>query len=117
MAFIDEEIIDISTKSDLMNTCWSTSLLSSSNSSYELLSTSSPFKLAENKEDLMEYLKEIGLLASEMNCSKCKTKMFFTVKKSSSDEHRFMCRQCKRELSIRSGSFLVAPSLRLKISF
>ena len=102
-------MIDISAKSDLMNTCCSNSFSSSSNSSYELLSSSSAFKLVENKKELMEYLKEIGLLASEMNCSKCYTKMHFAVKKS------FMCCQCKRELSIISGSKLTIKEIFLLI--
>ena len=115
MAFIEEEMIN--NESDLMNTCCSTSFSSKSNSSYDLLSTSSAFKLAENKEDLIEYLKEIGLLASEMNCSKCNTKMHFTVKKSSSDGYRFVCRQCKRELSIRTGSIFSGSKLKIKEIF
>ena len=108
-------MIDISAKSDLMNTCCSNSFLSSSNSSYELISSSSAFNLVENKKELMEYLKEIGLLASEMNCSKCYTKMHFTVKKSFNDGYRFMCCQCKRELSIISGSKLTIKEIFLLI--
>ena len=111
-------MIDTSTKSDLMNTCCSTSFSSSSNySSYELLSTSSALKLAENKEDLMEYLKEIGLLASEVNDVNVTQRCTLQLRNHLAMHIASCVDSAKENYPSELVQFLVAASLRLKKSF
>ena len=67
-----------------------------------------------NTEELIDFLQQKHLLASNMVCSNCGTAMTLRQKSDVSDGCIFRCASCKTTKSLRAGSFFSKSKLTLQ---
>lgn len=81
------------------------------------------FHLTNDKKLFIEFLKETGLIISELNCDKCEASMNFSEKKCVSDGFVWYCnkryngKNCKNQKSIRKDSWFFNSKLKLEEIF
>lgn len=73
------------------------------------------FRLTDNTRDAIEWCREHGLLARRRDCVACGGEMLESADQKRSDGVRWRCRNrvCRREVSIRDGSFFSNSNLEL----
>jgi ISXO2-like transposase domain len=70
--------------------------------------------LSNNKEALIQYLREVGILKREVRCNQCQCTLKTVKDKGCIDGYFMNCYACKKKQSIHAGTFLTNSKLSLK---